>query len=158
MSQRVGSDARFKVNTPTVSHETIDNETLIIDLDSGNYYSLLGVGADIWSLVDRGASVGAIVELLHKNYDGDRAEIEAAVTKFLADLQNEKIIVENPAGETPPAGDVDLRLDTDAGAAGRVFEAPVLTRHTDIQDLLLLCPVQDMDESVWPAPKKPTGD
>ena len=54
--------------------------------------------------------------------------------------------------------DAGLTLNTGAGEAKRAFEAPVLTRHTDIQDLLLLCPVQDMDERVWPEPNVPTGD
>jgi len=158
MAQGVGSDERFKINIPTISHETIDNETLIIDLDSGSYYSLLGAGADIWSLVDRGASVGTIVELIHKRYGGDLGEIDSAVTGFLADLRREKLIVGVSADEAQPGADPDLKLDTGTGAAGRAFEAPVLTRHTDIQDLLLLCPVHDLDESAWPAPKLPTGD
>ena len=31
------------MNTPTVTHETIDGEAVIINLDSGNYYSLVDV-------------------------------------------------------------------------------------------------------------------
>jgi hypothetical protein len=158
MSQHVGSDERFKVNTPTISHETIDNETLIIDLDSGSYYSLLGVGADVWSLVDRGASVETIVARMLEHYDAERGEIEPAVMNFLANLRQDRLIVAVPADEAQTAADVDLTPDTAAGMARRAFEAPVLTRHTDIQDLLLLCPVQDMDERVWPEPNVPTGD
>jgi hypothetical protein len=41
------SNQRFRVNTPTVTHETIDGEAVIINLDSGNYYSLIEVGSFI---------------------------------------------------------------------------------------------------------------
>ena len=47
------SNQRFRVNTPTVTHETIDGEAVIINLDSGNYYSLVEVGSFIWGLVER---------------------------------------------------------------------------------------------------------
>ena len=38
----------FRINNPKVIHETIDGETVIVNLDSGNYYSLDATGADIW--------------------------------------------------------------------------------------------------------------
>ena len=43
------SNTRVRVNGPDVMHETIDGEVIVINLTSGNYYSVRGVGADIWS-------------------------------------------------------------------------------------------------------------
>jgi len=40
--------------------------------------------------------------------------------------------------------------------AGTVFAPPVLEVYTDMQDLLLLDPIHDVDETVgWPSPKPP---
>ena len=47
------SNQRFRVNTPNVTHETIDGEAVIINLDSGNYYSLVEVGSFIWGLLEK---------------------------------------------------------------------------------------------------------
>ncbi len=46
---------RFRINRPRVTHETIDGESVMIDFDTGNYYSLNPVGSAIWDLVDAGA-------------------------------------------------------------------------------------------------------
>lgn len=151
------SDERFGVNTPTVSHETIDHETLIINLESGTYYSLLGVGVDIWSLMDRGAPAGAIVNTLHEHYDRPLDEITSAVTTFLAELQRENLIVSRPADEAPDPP-VDLTLEGASDRRERPFAPPVLNKHTDIKDLLLLCPVHDVDENAWPEPNLQTAD
>ena len=40
---------RYRVNEPGVIHQSIDGETVIINLDSGAYYSLDAVGAVIWA-------------------------------------------------------------------------------------------------------------
>ena len=45
---------RFKVNTPPVIHETLDGEVIVVNLDTGTYYSIPGTGAEIWTLVDQG--------------------------------------------------------------------------------------------------------
>jgi hypothetical protein len=34
------------------------------------------------------------------------------------------------------------------------FVAPVLHKHTDMQDLLLLDPIHEVDETGWPSVKK----
>ena len=40
-----------------IVHETIDGETVVINLDSGSYYSLEGSGADLWSRLLAGESL-----------------------------------------------------------------------------------------------------
>ena len=43
-------DARFRVNSQII-WETIEGEVLLINLGTGNYYSLRGTGAAIWNAV-----------------------------------------------------------------------------------------------------------
>lgn len=38
---------KFKINIPKVVHEMIEGEVVIVNLDGGDYYSLVTVGADI---------------------------------------------------------------------------------------------------------------
>jgi hypothetical protein len=148
----------LRINTEKVSYETIDGETLIINLENGNYYSLLGTGAEVWSIVERGAAIGDIVEAIDRRYSGNRTDVEAAVTRFAAELQREGLIAhdDGPGLEGTPVP--DLRTPTNGDEERRPFEAPVLSKYTDMQDLLLLDPIHEVDETGWPSPKAPRED
>jgi hypothetical protein len=62
-----------------VTHEIIDGEAVIINLDTGNYYSLVETGSFIWSLVDKGASTSDVQNLVQQTYQGDAADIDRGV-------------------------------------------------------------------------------
>ena len=145
----------LRVNTEKVSYETIDGETLIINLENGNYYSLLGTGAEVWSIVERGAAIGDIVEAIDRRYRGNRTDVEAAVNRFAADLQREGLIAHDDGPVLERTAAPDLTTPPNGGEEKRPFEAPVLSKYTDMQDLLLLDPIHEVDETGWPAPKVP---
>src|SRR4029453_18290840 len=84
---------RFRVNTPTVTHETIDGEAVIINLDSGNYYSLVDVGSFIWGLIEQGVSASDAQNLVSQTYQGNAVEIDRGVQDLFAQLQQESLIV-----------------------------------------------------------------
>jgi len=44
----------FSVKKPDVVHETIDGETVIVNLENGIYYSLRNSGVDMWNLLEAG--------------------------------------------------------------------------------------------------------
>ena len=141
---------RFRVNSPQIIWETVESEVLLIDLGTGNYYSLRGTGAVIWHAVAQGAAVTEIVALLERAYEGDN-ELEIAVTRFLEEIVAEGLVIPAVAdGEatTPLAETV---------VSGAPFETPVLEKYTDMQELVLLDPVHDFEEAEgWPR-KKPTA-
>ncbi len=141
------STQRFRVNTPTVTHETIDGEAVIINLDSGNYYSLVEVGAFIWGLVDKGASAGEVQNLVLQNYQANAADVDRGVEDLLAQLQQENLIV-------PVDGAAfDLgELPATNGHEKQSFTVPLLHKYSDMQELLLLDPIHDVDEAGWPKP------
>src|SRR5215210_3069234 len=97
------NNQRFRVNTPTVTHETIDGEAVIINLDSGNYYSLVDVGSFIWELVEKGASTSEVQNLVGQTYEGNATDIDRGVQELLAQLQQENLIV-----PVDVAGDIDF--------------------------------------------------
>jgi len=143
------NNQRFKVNTPTVTHETIDGEAVIINLDSGNYYSLVDAGSLIWALVDRGASASEVQDLLQQSYQGDSTDIDRGVQELLAQLQQENLIV--PVDEAA-AADLAGVLPSSNGHEKPSFNAPSLNKFSDMQELLLLDPIHDVDEAGWPKP------
>jgi hypothetical protein len=139
-------ESTYRVNSPYVVHETIDGEVIIVNLDSGSYYSLDQAGADLWESLAQGASLGHAVELLEHRYTAQPGAIANAVQALVAELLAENLL---RLGEPAPA---DGPAPAPNGEA-RPFVAPVLHKHTDMQDLLLLDPIHEVDEAGWPAVK-----
>ena len=143
-----------RINLPQVVHEAFDDEIVIVNLDTGNYYSLEGIGAEIWRDIERGADYQAIAESLAQRYDGGLPEIDAAVDQLFAELHGEQIVT---LVDAPP--EARNGVSTAFGGAyssedKKRFSVPVLNRFTDMQELLLLDPVHDVDETGWPRPKE----
>jgi len=137
---------RYRINTPHITHETIDGEVVIINFDSGCYYSLNSSGADIWEGIAQRANVGQIADMLSARYTGDRATMEGALLDLIRQLCDELLIV--PADDKP-AGEIVI----DESRERDPFDAPVLEKFDDMQALLLLDPIHEVDETGWPVAK-----
>ena len=141
---------RFRVNSPKIIWETVDGEVLLIDLGTGNYYSLRGTGAVIWHAVAQGARVSEIAALLERAYEGEN-ELEIALTRFLEEIAAEGLVIPVTADDEETTA---LAYTVVSGAA---FETPQLEKYTDMQELVLLDPVHDFEEAEgWPR-KRPTA-
>ena len=147
------TNQRFRVNTPTVTHETIDGEAVIINLDSGNYYSLVDVGSFIWGLVEKGASASEVQDVVLRTHQGNATDVGRGVQELLAQLQQENLIV--PVDD---AGELDLSevVTSSNGHEKPSFNPPLLHKYSDMQELLLLDPIHDVDDAGWPKPNPET--
>lgn len=138
----------FQVNSPNVIHEIIDGEVVLINLETGSYYSIDSVGAVIWDYIGQGLSRSQIVEAIASGYKGEPADIDQGVQQLFAQLQAEQLIVPTEASQSNGHSS-----PINAAANGQdapKFEAPVLHKYTDMEDLLLLDPIHDVDETGWP--------
>jgi hypothetical protein len=133
------------VRNPHVVDDTIEGEVIVIDLDSGTYYSLRDTSAEIWHGIKAGADEASIIHSLGERYETAGAEIAAAVSRLLDELAAERLIEEAAEGAAADPLSVPPVQD------GRLpFISPVLEKHTDMQDLILLDPVHDVTEAGWP--------
>ena len=145
------NNQRFRVNTPTVTHETIDGEAVIINLDSGNYYSLVDVGSFIWGLIEKGASASEVQNVILQTYQGDATDVDRGVQELLAQLQQENLIV--PADSELEKHSILLKVvPANNGHEKPSFNPPSLHKYSDMQELLLLDPIHDVDDAGWPKP------
>jgi hypothetical protein len=128
-----------------VIFETIDGEAVVINLDNGNYYSLRGVSAVVWSALSSGHSVEETSAALAERFSGDPSKIEAYVQGLSAELRGEDLIRES---DSAGGGSIDW-----AGLEeGAPFVATKLERFDDMQDLILLDPIHEVDQKEgWPA-------
>lgn len=134
------SSVRYRINSPGVVSQTIDQETIIIHFESGNYYSTNQTGAMIWSLIENGATVGQIASHMQCSYEGDNQVIAEAAARFVEDLQREDLIVADT--QSPSAQESVASPKSDRPA----FAEPIVQKYTDMADLLLLDPVHEIED------------
>jgi hypothetical protein len=145
--RRVGAaGGHFRVASANIVNETFEDETVVVNLEAGSYYSLTRLASVVWvSLADR--SIDQLAEQLVERYDGDPVAIGAAVAAFVAALEQEGLIV--PTTERGDAGRMVPSLPP-LPPLPDTYEPPTFEKFDDMQDLLLLDPIHDVDESGWP--------
>jgi hypothetical protein len=151
-------DRGLRINAPAVVAEIIDGEAVIMDLASGHYFSTQGVGADIWRGVEEGHSAVEIVHSILSRYEAPRDVVEPAVHAFVAELLSRALIVRVPEPRVVADNGSGMGVPGNGSAAHLQFVAPVLTAYTDMEELLLLDPIHDVDETGWPMPKSDDAD
>jgi hypothetical protein len=140
------SEKYFECNEPSVIFERFDDETILINLDSGRYYSLDPVGVVVWELINRPLAMADLLERLEGHFDAEPSQVRTSILEFIGRLEEEQLI--RPRREAPPSEEtaaVDAILPQ-----ARTFSAPVLARYEDMAEMLLLDPVHDVAETGWP--------
>jgi hypothetical protein len=137
-------DAVFEVNEPMVISETIDGETVIINLITGTYYSLKDSGATIWSGIQQPARMADIADRIRTTFDVGEANVETEIGALVDRLIEEELI--RPAAQAVPS----IAAVPGVGVALVPFSQPTLQKFTDMEAMLLLDPVHDVDDEGWP--------
>lgn len=71
---------------------TIDDELVLLDMDSGFYFALNSVGHDIWQLLEQGKSQEEVIQQLLSEYEVTEEVCRQEVTSFLADLSKHALV------------------------------------------------------------------
>lgn len=142
----MSTEKYFTSNDPNVIHEVIDGEAVLVSMETGSYYSIDNVGAVIWSAIENGLSVAQIIDTMAAQYAGNREQIEDGVNQLIDQLQEEKLII--PVESQKNSGKMPVANGTTQAKVP--FEMPILHKYTDVEDLLLLDPIHDVDETGWP--------
>jgi hypothetical protein len=79
---------------PQVMSRLVDDETVLLDLESGMYFGVDGVGKKIWDSVVEGLSIGEIAEIITAEYEVDETRAQADVVAFTSDLVKRGLLVE----------------------------------------------------------------
>ncbi len=141
----------FKIKASTV-HERFGDESVIVNLDSGSYYSAQGTADFVWALVADGASESQILDRMTTRFTGDRDEIIRTVTEFLTHLASENLVEPVASGANGTASPETVDAKT-----GQTFVAPILQKYTDMEELLRLDPIHEVDEVGWPVVRGKTA-
>jgi Coenzyme PQQ synthesis protein D (PqqD) len=137
-------DARFAVRDRQVIHRLIDDEVVMIDLETGNYFTLRGSATRMWACIEAGMSCRETLGHLQESFEGDTSVIDQGLRRLLDQLLEENLIV--PTDE-PARRSVSLAPEGDR----RDYDDPAFEKYEDMADLILLDPVHEIDqEEGWP--------
>lgn len=142
----------WRIKDSGIVHEDFEGEGVVIDLDTGNYFSLPGAAGVLWRRLANGAASAAdLADELVAVFEVAHATALADAKAFLADLEREGLIA---------AGDGTAVAACSPPAANRgAYVAPSLNTYRELQDLLLLDPVHEVDPAVgWPRALGDTDD
>ena len=74
------------------SQSAIDDEIVVMGLDSGTFFSLSGTGRMIWELLDRHSQRSALLAELAREYGRDETAIAAELDEFVAALEQAGLV------------------------------------------------------------------
>lgn len=125
----------------------MEEETIIVNLASGHYFSLQGANVTVWECLERGHDEAETVRYVESLYEVGNADVAASVSALVEQLRAEELIVPVEDGAMPAEPFASI-----GGPDGspRPFAMPALSKFTDMQDIILLDPVHEVDARGWP--------
>lgn len=143
----------LKVNEPNVVHETIEGETILLNLGTGNYYSIEWPGTFVWDLLAETGDINGIKKAFLSANSEKENEVDKAYSQFIDLLFEEELVVASENGEATSLS-IDNNSKEEFVKALSKLDKLTLNKYSDMQDMLLLDPIHDVDEKGWPEPKK----
>lgn len=82
----------YTIDKKKIFWKKIQDETVLINIDTGCYYSFNKIGSEIWEGILRNRQKAEIVENISENYDEEKKVVEADVNRILGILEKENLV------------------------------------------------------------------
>lgn len=129
----------------SLAMERLDGEVIIVDFESGHYYSFQGPAADLLWLIDHGIATEKWPEILASAYTmPDWSAVVDDIRTFIDGLVELTLVT--PA-DSALSTLIDLPDDTGRGE----WTAPEMLINDELSDLLVIDPIHDVSDDGWPA-------
>jgi hypothetical protein len=87
----INSESYIKRNKEVFASE-IDDEVVMMHVDTGKYYGMDTVGSRIWELIAEEIQVREVINKLMEEYDVEEEQCEKDVLEFLNELYDNKLV------------------------------------------------------------------
>ena len=87
------TDAVFKCREGVVKQRA-STSLVLLDIESGEYFSLNEVGDRMWELCDGSRSIGELIAVISREYDASEDVVATDVTELLDELVDANLLVE----------------------------------------------------------------
>jgi len=132
------------VNDAGLIYESLDGEVIIIQPETGYYYSLDPVASRLWTALQHGASAATLAGLTPRPASVGMDTVVTDCVAFLQSLADESLVIQAAEASDAEAADPTV-LTGDAG-----YLAPRLQKYTDMEEFFLLDPIHEIDDAGWP--------
>jgi len=121
-------------NTEFIASKVLDGEAILINLQTGVYYSFNPVAGLIWSMASGSVTTEAASDLISKHFDVSTAAVMADVQSFLDELRAEGLarITERPIQTTIELPDLPTQKPA--------YSRPSFEKFTDMMEMFALDP------------------
>jgi hypothetical protein len=126
------AQGQYRLNEPAVIADTIDGETIIMNLEKGDYYSLNSSGGEIWLHVLAGKRRDELLAAIAERHG--EAPSSAEIDAFIARLIEYRLIV----ATAQPANGNEVAAQEIGPTT--LWSKPEISVYADMKDLLALDP------------------
>jgi hypothetical protein len=142
----------FECNAPDVVFENFGDEVILLNLQSGRYYSLDPIGMLYWEYLSVGVPPPQIAAHIANGFrdHGNPRELALDLDALLSEFQSEQLV--RPSATSRALADVP-EVKT---KLPQTYARPVLSKFDDVAEMLLLDPVHDVSDAGWPNPAPTT--
>ena len=127
----------------TFDMEDFQSEIVLVHIESGIYYNMSGLAADLLRNLQEPVDESMITNWIQSLNDKSSEE----GFEYLEWLLNEHIVVKSPGG--PESAHTISKLDTDTNSDLWIYH-----RFDDMADLIRLDPIHDVSHKGWPHKRK----
>ncbi len=85
-------DQTFIARSSALKVATLQDEIVMMHVETGRYYNLDEIGSDIWRRLESPRTFGDLVNLLVVDYDAERAVIAEDVRKLLSIMAEYEVV------------------------------------------------------------------
>ncbi len=78
---------------PEASYQEVGEEAIIINLSTGDYYSLNDTGTVFWDLLDGERTIADCAQMIAAEYDVELEVVEADLLELAAEFEQEGLIL-----------------------------------------------------------------
>ena len=138
------SEIPLRPDQEHVVAKVIDGEAIIMNLTSGVYYSMDGVGGFIWERLEKGSSAREIAKAIVSHFEVEEDRAAEDLAALLEELREEGVIIPSEAEEASEIAWPDPPSERFA------YIQPELNIYRDMGDLLALDPpAPGMQDIPW---------
>ena len=127
----------FKTRAAKLAIDKFPGEIIIVDLQSGAYYSLRKSACVVWERLETGATESEIINLFESPTDSQRTQL----IDFVNELKHCNLLEE---ADTAPAQQSSVHA----------FDSILFEKYDDMKELILLDPIHEVDARGWPHQKQ----
>ena len=73
----------------------LDGEAVLLDLKSQEYFGLNEIGTRVWTALQQGEELSALVEEIVRSYDAQAEQVRVDIDQLIKELQSANLIVLN---------------------------------------------------------------